>query len=97
MSNIKDKMTTGNILKTKIFYKCFQIHEKKNNTMFPDLQSVLRLEETPLKGKFIHICEEEDQLGAFLLHHFIHLGIKRNAKILLVGIENSFGHYNGIG
>jgi len=62
-----------------------------------DLQSVLRLEETPLEGKFIHICEEEDQLGMFLLHHFIHLGIKRNAKILIIGIENSFGHYNGVG
>ena len=35
--------------------------------MFMDLQSVLRLEETPLEGKFIHICEEEDQLGMFLL------------------------------
>lgn len=65
--------------------------------MFMDLQSVLRLEETPLEGKFIHICEEEDQLGMFLLHHFIHLGIKRNTKILIIGIENSFGHYNGVG
>ena len=89
-------MTTGIYSRLRYFINVFRFKRKKN-TMFPDLQSVLRLEETPLKGKFIHICEEEDQLGAFLLHHFIHLGIKRNAKILLVGIENSFGHYNGIG
>ena len=65
--------------------------------MYMELQSVLRLKETPLEGKFIHICEEEDHIGTFLLHHFIHLGIKRQSKILLVGIENSFGHYNGVG
>ena len=44
--------------------------------MFMELQSVLRLEETSLEGKFVHICEEEDQIGTFLLHHFLHLGIK---------------------
>ena len=61
--------------------------------MFPDLQSVLRLEETPLKGKFIHICEEEDQLGAFLLHHFTSSALSFMCLEILIQIEGKSEYF----
>ena len=65
--------------------------------MLVDLHSVLRLDEKPLNGQCVLICEEEDQLGAFLLHHFLHLGTRLENKVILFGIESSFGHFNGVG
>ncbi len=64
--------------------------------MFPEFQSVLRLDQVPLTGQFVNICEEDDQLGLFAIHHFLHLAIKDGKKILLIGLENSFGHFNGV-
>lgn len=65
--------------------------------MFGDLQSALRLDQASMKRLFVHVVEEEDQLGSFILHHFINLGVKRQAKVILIGFENTFGHYNGVG
>jgi 16S rRNA C1402 N4-methylase RsmH len=66
--------------------------------MFPDLQSVLRLDQQDhFQGVRVHVVEEEDQLGAFVIHHLVSLALKKQSKVVLVGFENTFGHYNGVG
>ena len=68
--------------------------------MFPDLQSVLRLDQNQFGSggsTRINVVEEEDQLGQVVLHHFVSLAIGRQMKVVIVGIENTFGHYNGAG
>lgn len=65
--------------------------------MQSQVMSVLRLDETSLHGKLVHVCEEDDMMGMFLLHNFIHLAAEKSEKILLIGMENSFGHFNSVG
>lgn len=65
--------------------------------MFIDLQTALRLDEVDFSGGIVHIVEEDDNLASFLIHHFIHLGIHKKSKVIIVGFENTLGHYNGIG
>merc|ERR1719234_2589412 len=36
-------------------------------------------------------------MGAFVIHHFISRAIKKGQKLLLVGLEQSFGHFHSVG
>ena len=65
--------------------------------MFSEVQTALRLDENDLQGKFVYIVEEDDHLASFLIHHFIHMGIQKKTKVVIVGLENTFGHYNSVG
>ena len=66
--------------------------------MFESLHSALRMDELQVQNKNIHIIEEEDLLGSFVISHFIHWSILRQSgPTVLIGFENTFGHYNGIG
>ena len=65
--------------------------------MLTGLHSVLKLETLECDGKMVHICEEEDQQGAFIIHHFLQMAIKKKTKAIVIGLESSFGHFNGIG
>lgn len=65
--------------------------------MFESLHSALRMDGLQLHNKNIHIVEEEDHLGSFIISHFIHWSILRQSPTVLIGFESTFGHYNGIG
>ena len=65
--------------------------------MFSDLQTILRLDGSEISGKFVHLVEEDDNLANFLVHHFVNLGLKQGKKVVIVGLENTFGHYNAVG
>ena len=64
--------------------------------MFESVHAALRMDRIPLNNKFIHIIEEEDLLGAFLVNHFLHLALRQSSHVILVGLENTFGHYKGV-
>jgi len=64
--------------------------------MFESVHSALRMDRIPFQSKFIHLVEEEDLLGTFLTYHFLHLALRQSSNVTLVGLENTFGHYNGV-
>ena len=68
--------------------------------MFLEVHSALRLESldprTDGSSSLVAIEEEEDQLGAFLIHHFLGASIKNKRKVVFVGLEQSLGHYQAV-
>ena len=65
--------------------------------MFLEVQSALRLDQrTDRSSAVVAIEEEEDQLGAFLVHHFLGTSIKNRRKVVFVGLEQSLGHYSAV-
>ena len=65
--------------------------------MFESLHSALRMDGLQQHNKNIHIVEEEDLLGSFIISHFLQASIAQRSRVILIGFENTFGHYNGIG
>ena len=68
--------------------------------MFLEVHSALRLESldqrTDGSSPVVAIEEEEDQLGAFLIHHFLGASIKNKRKVVFVGLEQSLVHYQAV-
>ena len=64
--------------------------------MFPELHAALKLDQRSITEKRINIVEEECGCGTFLLHHFISQGSK-NGNLILVGLDQTLGHYHGVG
>ena len=68
--------------------------------MFLEVHSALRLESldqrTDGSSSLVAIEEEEDQLCAFLIHHFLGASIKNKRKVIFVGLEQSLGHYQAV-
>lgn len=65
--------------------------------MFPDVHSVLKLDQRDLRGVTVNILEEREQSGSFLIHHFLSHGLKSGKNVLFLGLEQSFGHYHVAG
>ena len=62
--------------------------------MFPQLSGALgEAEDSPL----VTILEDTSDMGAFVIHHFISNAVKKGQKMLLVGLEQSFGHFHSVG
>ena len=68
--------------------------------MFLEVHSALRLESLDQRvdagNSLVSIVEEEDQLGAFLIHHFLGASLKSKRKVIFVGLEQSLGHYQAV-
>ena len=68
--------------------------------MFLEVHSALRLESldqrTDGSSCLVAIEEAEDQLGAFLVHHFLGSSIKKRRKVIFLGMEQSLGHYQSV-
>ena len=65
--------------------------------MFPEVHSALRLDQrSDGSSALVAIEEEEDQLGAFLVHHFLVTSIKNRRKVVFIGLEQSLGHYSAV-
>ncbi len=45
---------------------------------------------------FVNVLEEEDQCGAFLIHHFLSHSLREDRSVVLVGAEQSMGHYHAV-
>ena len=45
----------------------------------------------------VAILEDNSDMGAFVIHHFISRAVKKGQKLLLVGLEQSFGHFHSVG
>ena len=65
--------------------------------MFPEVHSVLKLDQKGLRGFFVNILEESEQCGSFLIHHFLSHGLKSGKSVLFLGLEQSLGHYHAVG
>jgi len=65
--------------------------------MFPEVNSALKLDQHPVAGKRINIVEEDVDLGGFLIHHFVSGAVQSDSDILLIGIDQTLGHYHGVG
>jgi len=63
--------------------------------MFPQVQSALG---DLVATKLITITESVPDKSDFLLHHFISNWLSQDSKnkVLILGIEQSFGHYHGV-
>ena len=62
--------------------------------MFPQLSGAMgEAEGSPM----VAILEDNSDMGAFVIHHFISRAIKKGQKLLLVGLEQSFGHFHSVG
>eukprot|EP00088_Acartia_fossae_P019373 TRINITY_DN21306_c0_g1_i1.p1 TRINITY_DN21306_c0_g1~~TRINITY_DN21306_c0_g1_i1.p1 ORF type:complete len:238 (-),score=22.97 TRINITY_DN21306_c0_g1_i1:200-913(-) len=46
--------------------------------------------------RFVFITDQTAGRTGFLLHHFIGQGIKNDKKVVVMGFENSFGHYHSV-
>lgn len=64
--------------------------------MFSEVHTALGLDVKSFQGLFIHIHEDQDQLGAFLIHHFLSCGLQMDRSILFLGLEQSLGHYHSV-
>ena len=62
--------------------------------MFPQLSGALGTAEDSL---LVTILEDTSDMGAFVIHHFISKAVKKGQKMLLVGLEQSFGHFHSVG
>jgi len=62
--------------------------------MFSQLSSCLGSAEG---SKVVTIDESPADKAGFLLHHFISRWLKNGHKVLIVGVEQSFGHYHSVG
>ena len=65
--------------------------------MFIEIQSALRLDKHSIENKRINIVQEPSTDASFLLHHFVSLAVKSNCNILIISLEQTFGHFYGIG
>ena len=65
--------------------------------MFPEIQSALRLDKHSIQNKRITLVQELSIDGSFLLHHFISSAVKSNFNILIVALEQTLGHFHGVG
>jgi len=63
-------------------------------TMFPQLSGAMGEAED---SSMVTILEDNSDMGAFVIHHFISRAVKKNQKLLLVGLEQSFGHFHSVG
>ena len=64
--------------------------------MFAQVHSALRLDNIWTANgnpRLTTIVEDDDDLGSFLLHHFLAASIKGQRKVLLIGLDQSLGHY----
>ncbi len=64
--------------------------------MFPELHSKLGMNSEEVDVGFVNVLEEEDQLGAFLVHHFLSLSLRSDRSVVMVGVEQSLGHYHAV-
>ena len=64
--------------------------------MFPDVHSTLGLDSVS-GGCFVNIIEDCDQLGHFMVHHFITEGLKSQKLVIVIGLEQTIGHFHAIG
>lgn len=62
--------------------------------MFPQLSGAMGEAE---ESSMVAILEDNSDMGAFVIHHFISRAVKKGQKLLLVGLEQSFGHFHSIG
>jgi len=62
--------------------------------MFPQLSSCLGAAES---SKVVTVAELAPDKAGFVLHHFISRSLKSGQKVVIVGLEHSFGHYHSIG
>ena len=65
--------------------------------MFPEVHAALKLDQHDVVGKRIHLVEEDSDMGGFLLHHFISTAVKSESNIVLIGLDQTLGHYHGVG
>ena len=62
--------------------------------MFPQLSGAMGEAED---SSMVAILEDNSDMGAFVIHHFISRAVKKSQKLLLVGLEQSFGHFHSVG
>ena len=65
--------------------------------MFPEIHSALRLDKYSIENKRINIVQEPSTDASFLLHHFTSLASKSNSNILIIALEQTIGHFHGVG
>ena len=65
--------------------------------MFNEIHSALRLDKHSCENKRINIVQGLSSDASFLLHHFTSVAVKSNANILLVALDQTIGHFHGIG
>ena len=65
--------------------------------MFLEVQTALKLDQHSTFGKRINLVEEESDLGGFLVHHFIASALKSDRNLVLLGLDQTLGHYHGVG
>jgi hypothetical protein len=68
--------------------------------MYRELSTILNWPEAPhfpTTGKFILVRDSLEADGAVLLPHFLFGYLKADKRALLVGLEQSFFHYSGVG
>jgi len=62
--------------------------------MFTSLESIIG----PLNKENLLLCVDQTKgRSGFLNHHFISYGISRQMKVVLVGLDQTFGHYHSVG
>jgi KaiC/GvpD/RAD55 family RecA-like ATPase len=64
--------------------------------MFAELHPALKLDQKQLSGQVVTIVEDEDQLGTFLLHHFLSSTLRSDSSILFLGLSQTFGFYHTV-
>ncbi|XP_064636195.1 elongator complex protein 6-like [Lineus longissimus] len=66
--------------------------------MFTELNNILLYEQgnTP-SGKLISIFQDFRSDSSYLIHHFLTYFLKAGDSVCLVGLAQSFGHYNNVG
>ena len=65
--------------------------------MFSEVHSALKLDQHPVAGKLVNLVEEKGDLGGFLIHHFVADAVKSEGNVVLVGLEQTLGHYHSVG
>jgi len=62
--------------------------------MFPEFSAALG--DPPGDEILTTILEEDPGVASFAIHHFISQKLKRKNKVLLVGLDQSLGHYHAV-
>ena len=65
--------------------------------MFPEINTALRLDKYSSENKRINIVQDPTSDASFLLHHFASTAVKANANILIIALEQTIGHFHGVG
>ena len=63
--------------------------------MFVDIHKALDFD--PTESFCIAITEKNCTVGEFLIHHFLSLAIKSSHSVIFVGLEQTLGHFHGVG